>query len=257
MMLQLHGRLRHFIQASNHSVLSPGKVDAAYAGLVVGNVVPFVTFLEDLLKEQPARAIKDWNEAVFRSVIVVSFYDATPSPACRPELCLVVDPTAIHGSGRHGFLDIIFPGTRFVPCIELKYFTLEDLFRGQLVNKDLDKERRSDVPLEDFRKKLQAETEQELLKRKARYQDRRTNQWHDVHVEDTLQQATQQIKMYLSTIEKGDATDSSAGVHDSRLRCEEGSAQLLGYVIICLGGTRVLAYKVDSKETKYCYVATS
>ena len=44
---------------------------------------------------------------------------------------------------------------------------------------------------------------------------------------------------------------------DRRDRCENGSDVLVAYVILCIGATRVLAWRTDPRDTIFKYVASS
>lgn len=51
----------------------------------------------------------------------------------------------------------------------------------------------------------------------------------------------------------GLAGANSNGVCDSRLKCQQGKAKLIGYVVIGLGGTRALGYVSKTEEILYWY----
>jgi hypothetical protein len=137
--------------------------DAAYDGLMTENVRPLVKLLEVFFGKEPACVVKDCNEAALRMALTAFW--SNPAGKCLPELSLRVDPRAPQGEGRSGFLDLFLPGSSSTPCIELKSIPLDALWRGQNEPEAL----HSDVPLEELRKELQQETEEQLLERKVSY----------------------------------------------------------------------------------------
>ena len=160
---------------------------------------------------------------------------------CLPELSLCVDPRAPQGEGRSGFLDLFLPGSSSASCIELKSIPLDALWRGQNGAEAL----HSDVPLEELRKKLRQEIEEQLLERKVSYEN-----WES-SVENVKTSAFEQITRYLNVMKNGVASADLPGVHDCRVQQKEEECQLVGYVVILLGGTRALGWHVATEETKF------
>jgi hypothetical protein len=140
---QITKRFRNFLK--NQPELER-QSEAAYDGLMAENVTPLVMLLEVFFGQEPARAVKDCNEAALRTALTAFW--SNPAGKCLPELSLLIDPCAPQGKGRSGFLDLFLPGSSSAPCIELKSIPLDALWRGQNGHKELF----SDGPL---RKELQ------------------------------------------------------------------------------------------------------
>jgi hypothetical protein len=213
--------------------------NAAYEGLMAGNVGPLVKLLEGFFGKEPARAVKGCNEAALRTALTAFW--SSPAGKCLPELSLLVDPSAPQGKGRYEFLDLFFPVSSSSPCIGLKTIPLDALWRGQNGAEEL----RSDVPLEGLRKELQQETEEQLLERKVSYRNKESS------VKDVKTEAIEQITRYLNVMKEGVARADLPGVYDHRVQQNEGECKLFGYAVILLGGTRALGWHVATKETKF------
>jgi hypothetical protein len=220
--------------------------------LGVGNTSPFVMLLQKFLQDRPVRSASDVSEAAFQIVIEGIFMK---TEACFPELCLVVDPTKERGEGRFGFIDLFFL-TRNTPCaprlpvIELKAISLTGLWYGASVHRN----EPSESDLRSLRDKLKKETEEEMMKRQYRYWDKVLRSWKTKSVQDLKNQATQQVACYLDVLSRGGARHSQAGVIDRRIGCGSGKATLVAYIVLCIGGTRVLAWETGEKETKFEYI---
>ena len=85
--------------------------------------------------------------------------------------------------------------------------------------------------------------EEELLRLNVKYDqtDKRTT------VGEMKADGFRQVKEYLHVVQNG-MSKGGAGVYDHRVECIEGTAKLLGYVVIAIGGQRVLAWKVVEQE---------
>jgi hypothetical protein len=197
-------------------------------------VGPLVDLLEDFFGNEPARAVKDCSEATLRTALAA--FGSDPTGKCLPKLALRVSPQA-PGEDRSGFLDLLLPSSTRAPCIELKSITLDALWRGQNESTGL----HSDQPLETLRKQLQVETEEELLRREVDYRRKKTT------VRAVMDQAVIQIKRYLDVMKEGVASEGRHRVYDYRVRQSEGQYQLIGYVVILLGGTRALGWHVATE----------
>lgn len=164
----------------------------------------------------------------------------------------MADPNAPYGGGRFAFVDMFIPDEEeHMPetaSLELKNASLRDLWVGQYGPSE-PTTREVDV----FRAQLQKESVAQLLQRKVSY-------WRDgvrvtTTVEDMREEAHAQIIRYLNIIKQGASHSNFTGVSDRRVRCRatDGSGSgLLGYIVICVGATRVLAWKVDANPQASC-----
>jgi len=233
---QITKRFRNFLKQQPELAK---QCNAAYEGLMAENVTPLVTLLQDFFRQAPARAVKDCNEAALRTALTAFW--SNPAGKCLPELSLLVDPCAAHGEGRSGFLDLFLPDWSSAPCIELKNIPLETLWRGENKHKEL----YSDVPLERLREELKEETEEQLLERKVFYGKK------ECSVKDVKTEAFEQITGYLNVMKNGVARADLPGVYDHRVQQTEEECKLVGYVVILLGGTRALGWRVATEQTKF------
>jgi hypothetical protein len=225
-----------------------GQVDAAHDGLLAQNVQPLIKLLESLFEPMTARSAKDTNEAVVRHILETFWF--TRKRPFLSELCLIMNPSAKVGEGHYGFVDIFIPGSLYSSCVELKNATLEGLWKGE--NRG---ELNSDGPLRQLREKLRKETEDQLLARKVKY--RRDGRSYETSVQDMKDAAFRQINSYLAVMKKGRVGFGHAGVSDIRIRRHNGKHPLVGYVVICLGGTRVLAWQANVEEAACSFVSVA
>ena len=70
-------------------------------------------------------------------------------------------------------------------------------------------------------------------------------------VGDVRTEAFEQIIHYLDVMKDGVASTNRRGVHDSRVGHTEGECELIGYVVILVGGTRALAWRVTDARTEF------
>ena len=57
----------------------------------------------------------------------------------------------------------------------------------------------------------------------------------------------------LNLIEKGASKGQSPGVEDYRVECEPGRSNLIGYVLVCVGTARILAWKAGDQEAAHMF----
>lgn len=217
------------------------KSNNSYKSLMNRDVGPLVRLLEDFFGEQPARAIKVCGEPALQMTLAAFWSNSVGD--CLTELSLLVKPLAPQGKGRSGYLDIFLPTPSSTPCIELKNIPIEALWKGQNGPAPLT----SDVPLERLRGELRKETEEQLLERKIDYGNEHK------FVKDIKTEAFEQITRYLSLMKGGMAIHNHPGIHDIRLQQVEGNCELMGYVVILLGGTRALGWHVATEKTNFMW----
>ena len=214
----------------------------------------FIEILENFLQDRPVRSASDMNESVFQAIIEAIFVETGP---CLPELCLVVDPTKERGDGRYGFIDL-FLATKsdafvsHLPVLELKNVSLKALWNAtQSTLSHIDP---PTDQLNNLRTVLIKESEEEIMSRDYCYWDKDCCAWCRQSLLLLKDQAVQQVGRYLDALCQGGVTESTAGLHDRRVGCRIGNDVLVGYVVLCIGATRVLAWKANSRETKFKYI---
>jgi hypothetical protein len=89
---------------------------------------------------------------------------------------------------------------------------------------------------------------------KHAFYDKSMQKWIKLLVKDTLREATAQLNKYMTLISKGRVTSTSPGVLDDRIQCHPSGCDVLcGYVVICIGGTRVICRSMVKKESYYSF----
>jgi hypothetical protein len=196
------------------------------------------------------RAVKSLNEDSFRSAIEAFWLDPSNNSNCIAELCLIADATADYGHGRYKFADIYFSSSDSPVIFELKNASLDGIWRGE---KGLKTPAGND--LAQLRETLEEEIPDQLLKRKVCYWNSKDGSWAEKTIESLKIEATQQVTSYMNIMKRGQGSATRAGVYDSRVTFSTGECQLHGYVVICVGGTRVLAWHVKTEAVPHCCLA--
>ncbi|KAI1315836.1 hypothetical protein EDD11_000271 [Mortierella claussenii] len=225
----------------------------AIRSLKAGNAKEFCQLLETFFSYRALRSLKNANEAVLQGVVELLLDE--PSN-CVPEFRLVVDGSKEPGDGRFGFVDIFIPRQAMVTmseqtCVvmELKNATLEGLRKGITSQK-------SDCKgMEGLRELLSTEDESTLLMREYAYWSQVDGEWKIVTLESIMEDGVKQLKRYMKTIAMGKVQSyNTSGVLDSRVNINPGLDDLEGYVIMAIGGARLLARHVGRIETECGYV---
>jgi hypothetical protein len=215
----------------------------------------FITNLERFFQSRPIRSIQNSKEATLQSVVELFWHE---SGNCVPEMCLLADPRKPKGHGRFCFVDIFMAPTARFPAdreaaIELKSISLRGLWKG--TRQDI-----ADEPsyqnLSDFRTVIQAESEEQLLKRRYCYWDNEQGIWCINEVEKLKSDACLQLDNYVRLIADGDVEQSGSsgvGILDGRVRCEQGKSHLDSYIVLSVGDTRVLGWFVSTRDTSFKY----
>jgi hypothetical protein len=241
-LFQITRRFSHFL---NRRPWLETLSDETYGGLLGGKVGPLVLLLEAFFKEMSVRTMEDCNEAALRTALTV-FWSNQPGGSLS-ELSLLVNPLAQPGESRFGFLDLFLPCSPRAPCIEFKNISLDALWQGQYDPKVLS----SDMSLEALREQLRQESDEQLLERRLEYGREKPTTIKDVKTE-----AFEQITRYLNVMKDGVASTTRCGVHDSRVKHTEEECELIGYVVILVGGTRALVWRVTAAHTQVTWEIT-
>jgi hypothetical protein len=109
--------------------------------------------------------------------------------------------------------------------------------------------------LEKLREQLDNETEEQLLKRTFKFYNGEAERWETRQVQYLKDTAISQTKEYMKTLKAGRARDAN-GVSDNRIRCDVGHGSVSGFVVICVGASRVLTWAVGSEETQHSFSMT-
>jgi hypothetical protein len=102
---------------------------------------------------------------------------------------------------------------------------------------------------EALRDKLSLESESELLQRQFSFWDKITRSWHTESIQDVKEAAVQQAGKYLRVVKEGLVRGGSGGILDRRICCDEGADRLDGFVVMCIGDTRVLTWNAGTVST--------
>lgn len=208
--------------------------------------------LEKFLAPRSARSLWTMNEATLQAIVEASWAD--DHTQCLPALLLDTHPG-------HDFVDLFVvrrPKTSStapsILVIELKNISLFALWVGQSDPGNLgDEPILTGSKMEEFRKQLLAETEDTLLERKYYYWDLSAKCWQAETLLTLKKGALYQLTKYMNYIQQGPSSEGSAGIFDNRVSCKEGVDSLRGYVVMCIGGTRVFAWGRGMMRTKWTY----
>jgi hypothetical protein len=100
-------------------------------------------------------------------------------------------------------------------------------------------------------------SEEDLLCLKVKYRQNDKNGntlgWCETSIQDMKEKGIKQVKHYLDLIQKGTSNGWSQGVEDYRVECDPGRTDLLGYVVVCIGMTRILTWNVVGRETPHFF----
>ena len=68
-------------------------------------------------------------------------------------------------------------------------------------------------------------------------------------ISELLQKATLQVNNYLLVAKNGPVKGADGGILNKRIICETGQDELMGYVVIGIEGTRVIASQIGKEQT--------
>ncbi|PVG04788.1 hypothetical protein CPB86DRAFT_17160 [Serendipita vermifera] len=214
------------------------QVGTAHERLKLGNVISLVGLLERIVRNEPTYTIHNLNESALR--VTINALCSNSRITCLSELDLNVEPYILHSQDGYDSLDLFFPGS-VAPCIVLKSIKLTDLLAGEYATPSST----FNGSPETFREALCDETEEQLLERKIICNGIAKS------LKEINQEVFEQIIRYVEVIGNGVTDGNHPGVKDYRTEQSQGTSQLIGYVIILVGGTRVLAWHVLHKETDF------
>jgi hypothetical protein len=243
---RIHNYLR--VQDTIRPLLGP-----AFDNLIRGNINDFVKLLEAFFKTRALRSFFSVNKAMLQSTVELIL----GKPSYRvPELCLVIDGNKPKGEGRFGFVDVFIPATTtfggrtFAVLLELKYITLEGLFKG--ANNQLRPP--TYVEMQDLEKRLSGEDEDKILERNYVYWSKDSGESETKTVSSILEGGVKQLMKYVETVAKGQPKCwNDSGVLDSRIKVRDGDDCLQGHVVMGIGGSRFVVRSTQLIQTSNAY----
>jgi hypothetical protein len=227
----------------------------AFDNLVRGNINDFVKLLEAFFKTRALRSFFSANEAMLQSIVEL----VLDKPSYRvPELRLVIDGNKGKGEGRYGFADVFIPATTtisggrtFAELLELKYITLEGLFKGAVNNWSRPP---TYLDMEDLEKHLSGESEDKILERNYMYWSKDLRRPETKTISSILEGGVKQLTMYMGVVAKGETKRwSNSGVFDSRIKVGDGSDYLQGHVVMGIGRSRFVVRSIQPTPTSKEY----
>lgn len=139
--------------------------------------------------------------------------------------------------------------------MELKTVALEYLWRAKQQNRNASPTSQNDYEL--LLSELRDTPEEQLLELNYSFVDKKTKQLVTRRVKDTLEDAIAQLTRYMDIISDGRGGTKARGVQDVRVVLDTSGDVLQdvlqGYVIICLGGKRVICRHPKTKATQHSY----
>jgi hypothetical protein len=136
----------------------------------------------------------------------------------------------------------------FSAVIELKLFNLIGLFSGEMgrwVSNPLFQS------LIDLDKKLQNESEEELMNRTYFYWSKDELKHKSIKVNKYIDNGKIQLNNYINLLKKGAATQNEVGIFDERINVSVGRSYIMGYLIVSLGTQRIIVKKTKYKKIDY------
>jgi hypothetical protein len=216
--------------------------------LIDGDTQPLVDLLQLFFAQLSARAVQSLDESALQTTLEAFWFESSKHN-CITQLCLLADPKATYGNGRYKFADMFIPGsnpTNASICLELKNVPLIRIWHG--------KGRLENVT--GFRREIAMMPLEDLLHLKVKYNQQGLP---DATIQEIIDYGTQQVMNYLELIQfgkNGPEVPQRKGIIDNRVECRRGTSNLLGYVVIAIGATRVVVRKVVEHGSKYTFEAT-
>ncbi|KAN0082333.1 putative AAA-ATPase domain containing protein [Elaphomyces granulatus] len=239
------------------------RMRASYTDFIRGDTTPFVCLLQDFFFQRPIRSHIDTAESSLEIAIEFLWVEQRQ---CATQVHLVVDSTKIQGAGLNGFIDMLV-GNSLRKCdapnpilvMELKNISLLGLWKAKQAYPTANP--RSQNQYKNLLNDLRKATEENLLDFSYSFYDKDSRQWVTKQVREVFQEAIVQLDKYTTLLSLGQGELPRAGrqgrngiVHD-KVSCLDGGQDVLwGFVIICVGGARVICRRVAVVQTQYTYI---
>lgn len=212
--------------------------------MINGNLVPFVAKVLAYHKNKSIRSYRDYNENAFQSAIEMFLNNFSFVYISELRLIMNYNEKLSHDPIDYGFVDIFvldnLNGYDSV-VFELKLFNLIGLFSGEEGRWVAHPSHKS---LDDFDKKLQIESEEELLKRNYIYWSKEENKSKSTKVSKAFNRGYDQLTKYISIINKGGQDYNKVGMSDKRISVQTGQSLISGYLIASFGTQRILVKSI-------------
>jgi hypothetical protein len=228
------------------------KVAPANRDLRRGSIELFIKLVEEFLRLRAVRSLYTTDEAVLQAVVEMLL---DPPRTRIGEVCLVMDGSKQKGSGRFGFVDIFLasndgPGV----LLELKDIRLAGLIsglQGKWVSKPLY------VEMERFSEELSNMDERSLENLQYMYWSEEKKRVQSTTVGQFRRDALDQLKRYVEVMNMGCAARfSDSGVFDKRVEISPGNDDLHSFVIMTIGGRKILWQSGETVGTRFSFKCT-
>jgi hypothetical protein len=228
------------------------KVAPANTDLRRGSIELFTELVEEFLRLRAVRSLYTTDEAVLQAVVEMLL---DPPRTRIGEVCLVMDGSKQIGSGRFGFVDIFVasndgPGV----LLELKDIRLAGLIsglRGKWVSKP------PYVEMEQFSEKLSNMDERLFDNLQYMYWSEEKKRVQSTTVGQFRKDAFEQLQRYVQVMKMGCvAKFSDSGVFDNRVEISPGNSDLYSFVIMAIGGRKILWQSGETVGTGFSYKCT-
>ncbi|CAG8704267.1 18815_t:CDS:2 [Rhizophagus irregularis] len=190
-------------------------------GILNSNESQFIREILCYHKKKSLRSFRDYNENSFQTAIELIL----PSNCYISEMRLIVEKIPKY---KYGFIDLflcdISCGT-FSAVIELKLFNLIGLLSGEMGRWVGNPPFKS---LIDLDKKLQTESEEELLNRNYFYWSKEELKYKSIKVKKYIDNGKIQLNNYINILKKGDVSQNEVGVFDERINVGMGYSYMMG-----------------------------
>jgi len=221
-----------------------------------GSVKDFVELLNDFLADRPLRSLIASNEAVLQGVVEILL---DPPRTRVPELYLVMNGNKQKGDGRFGFPDMFIVGdggSDSAVVLELKDIHLSGLWNGRQGHRT--KWMNPSYAEMDALAKEVSDMDEELMNEmRYMYWSKRDKRYVSTTVGKMRKDALAQVKRYVKVIKKGRAEKfDDSGVRDPRVLVKRSRGTLFSFVLMAVGGRRILYQAGKAEKTEFSYSCT-
>jgi hypothetical protein len=242
-------RIRQYIDAQEHF---QHKIAPANRDLQQGSIDLFIELVEKFIEHRSVRTLFTTDEAVLQAAVEILL---DPPQTRIGEVRLVMDGSKNIGSGRFGFVDIFLAsddGTGVV--LELKDIRLAGLISGK---KKKWVQRPTYAEMEEFSEELSNMDIGSLDGLPFMYWSEEKKQAQFTTVGQCRKDALEQLKRYVQVIKKGFvASYSDSGILDKRVKVSPGNSDLYSFVVMAVGGRRILWQPGETVGTEFLYKCT-
>ncbi|KAF8545122.1 hypothetical protein BDD12DRAFT_872046 [Trichophaea hybrida] len=253
MKMNVLNRIHKYICAHEHI---QNKIAPANTSLRNGSIEPFAELLQQFLAGRTVRSLRSSNEAVLQGVVEILL---DPPRTRVPELYLVMDGKKQKGDGRYAFPDIFVVGddnSESAVVLELKDIRLSGLWNGAQGGRTK-WTNPSYKELEALAEKVSVMNEASMNKMRYMYWSDRDNRYTSTTVGKMRKDALAQVKRYVKVIKKGRAEKfEDSGVRDPRVIVKRTHGTLFSFVLMAVGGRRILYEAGNAEKTEFSYSCT-